>query len=281
MAHAKSPTPYARPYSLISHDDQSVATLLDTALDILIRKAVWTHMQTRSGAARKYEQWTFADGNNCPSHLIEVAPLIEVLLAEAQRHAPGAIRPLQCFMCLYEQATDACPAHSHDCRQLTLSLGSERTMQVGRHRVVLRHGSVLVLNGERHAILPADRPSGPRVSINLFYTVASEPHASVNTGVPPVHPTPPQNALALPTTSSTNLPIPSAPLRTEELLTAHSISVADPARAPISVCVIGGGPAGLGCCRQLCSAPGVHVTMVVEGRGIGGRMCTKVLLRRL
>lgn len=41
-----------------------------------------------------------------------------------------------------------------------------------------------------------------------------------------------------------------------------------------SVCVIGGGPSGLACCRRLCDA-GLDVTLVQESRGLGGKMCTK------
>lgn len=41
-----------------------------------------------------------------------------------------------------------------------------------------------------------------------------------------------------------------------------------------SVCVIGGGPAGLGCCRALCDA-GLNVTLIQESRGLGGKLCTK------
>jgi hypothetical protein len=268
---------------MITRDPKNMEPLLDKALDVLMHNATWERMKTRSGASRKYEQWTFENGN-CPSHLSEVSQLIEMLLSEAQRYAPGVMTPLQCFLCLYEQATDTCPAHSHACRQLTLSLGSERTMQVGRQRFVLRHGDVLVLNGERHAILPSDAPSKPRVSINVFFTVANEPHASVNTGIPIIHPTPRQHDLA-PPRSAPNVPqLSDTPLlRREELLSAHSSGAAAHSSgaaasndAPLSVCVIGGGAAGLGCCHQLCHAPGVLVTMVVEGRGIGGRMCTKV-----
>ncbi|CAE8587375.1 unnamed protein product [Polarella glacialis] len=41
-----------------------------------------------------------------------------------------------------------------------------------------------------------------------------------------------------------------------------------------SVCVVGGGPSGLGCCRVLCDA-GLEVTLVQESRGLGGKLCTK------
>eukprot|EP00928_Gymnodinium_smaydae_P015337 TRINITY_DN15661_c0_g1_i2.p1 TRINITY_DN15661_c0_g1~~TRINITY_DN15661_c0_g1_i2.p1 ORF type:complete len:378 (+),score=74.25 TRINITY_DN15661_c0_g1_i2:120-1136(+) len=41
-----------------------------------------------------------------------------------------------------------------------------------------------------------------------------------------------------------------------------------------SVCVVGGGPSGLACCRALCDA-GMRVTLVQESRGLGGKLCTK------
>ncbi|CAK0891337.1 unnamed protein product [Prorocentrum cordatum] len=43
---------------------------------------------------------------------------------------------------------------------------------------------------------------------------------------------------------------------------------------PRSVCVIGGGPAGLGCCAAL-RGSGVRVTLIQESRGMGGKLCTK------
>mmetsp|Transcript_103330 Transcript_103330/g.313558 ORF Transcript_103330/g.313558 Transcript_103330/m.313558 type:complete len:433 (+) Transcript_103330:3-1301(+) len=43
-----------------------------------------------------------------------------------------------------------------------------------------------------------------------------------------------------------------------------------------SVCVVGGGPAGLACCRTLCEA-GLEVTLVQESRGLGGKLCTKFI----
>lgn len=42
-----------------------------------------------------------------------------------------------------------------------------------------------------------------------------------------------------------------------------------------SVCVIGGGPSGLGCCRGLLEGGVPHVTLIQESRGLGGKMCTK------
>lgn len=41
-----------------------------------------------------------------------------------------------------------------------------------------------------------------------------------------------------------------------------------------SVCVLGGGPSGLACCRGLCDA-GINVTLIQESRGLGGKLCTK------
>merc|ERR1719454_2098346 len=42
----------------------------------------------------------------------------------------------------------------------------------------------------------------------------------------------------------------------------------------LSVCVVGGGPSGLACCRALCER-GLEVTLIQESRGLGGKLCTK------
>jgi len=48
----------------------------------------------------------------------------------------------------------------------------------------------------------------------------------------------------------------------------------EPGKPTMTVCVIGGGPSGLGCCRRLCDA-GLNVTLIQESRGLGGKLCTK------
>lgn len=50
--------------------------------------------------------------------------------------------------------------------------------------------------------------------------------------------------------------------------------VSSPQMATRSVCVVGGGPSGLACCKALCDA-GLAVTLVQESRGVGGKLCTK------
>lgn len=42
-----------------------------------------------------------------------------------------------------------------------------------------------------------------------------------------------------------------------------------------SVCVIGGGPSGLACCRGLLEGGVQNVTLIQESRGLGGKLCTK------
>eukprot|EP00439_Symbiodinium_sp_Y106_P042781 s3505_g5.t1 len=62
----------------------------------------------------------------------------------------------------------------------------------------------------------------------------------------------------------------------EHSVKESSASTRSSTRSMRSVCVIGGGPSGLGCCRRLCDAGlGLQVTLVQESRGLGGKLCTK------
>lgn len=117
------------------------------------------------------------------AHLAFLEPLFEVLQHVATQHSRTAsddhVIPLQCFLCLYPAGSDACPAHAHHCRQLTLSLGAPRWFfcweedaddvlhkrhqgarrtvrahEPPRRRVLLRHGDALLIDGARHAVPP-------------------------------------------------------------------------------------------------------------------------------
>eukprot|EP01065_Artemidia_motanka_P014848 TRINITY_DN1867_c0_g1_i2.p4 TRINITY_DN1867_c0_g1~~TRINITY_DN1867_c0_g1_i2.p4 ORF type:complete len:122 (+),score=47.11 TRINITY_DN1867_c0_g1_i2:361-726(+) len=81
---------------------------------------------------------------------------------------------MQCFLCLYEDGDDVCPPHRHDCRQATLSLGAERVLTVEGSRVTTEHGDILLLDGERHGVPQQRAATGPRISINLFYTTDAD-----------------------------------------------------------------------------------------------------------
>jgi len=55
---------------------------------------------------------------------------------------------------------------------------------------------------------------------------------------------------------------------------ARPAAMPEEGRPVKSVCVVGGGPSGLACCRTLCDA-GLEVTLIQESRGLGGKLCTK------
>ncbi|KAK3277676.1 hypothetical protein CYMTET_14334 [Cymbomonas tetramitiformis] len=314
---------------------------LGQALQHLTTHACWENIQTRSGALRKYDQWCFEDCD-VPKRFDEIRPLILALLGEARNAEAnvGEIHPIQCFLCLYEDGSMSCPAHTHGCRQLTLSLGATRNMIVNGKECTLKNGDLILLNGERHAISAEGgvSASAPRVSINIFYTTASKPDATVNGYYEgsPYHlstrpsklsrkasllspATPAQAVCALPahqppmetadppqatadddvlnrsarmlrappglegprqhvelarSASARDAPVP-RPVWGEERQ-AHGKGPGQPGRGALKVCVIGGGAAGLGCCKRLSeNGADVEITMIVEGRGIGGRICTK------
>eukprot|EP00747_Dinoflagellata_sp_TGD_P169006 gnl/TRDRNA2_/TRDRNA2_196795_c0_seq1.p1 gnl/TRDRNA2_/TRDRNA2_196795_c0~~gnl/TRDRNA2_/TRDRNA2_196795_c0_seq1.p1 ORF type:complete len:266 (+),score=37.83 gnl/TRDRNA2_/TRDRNA2_196795_c0_seq1:86-883(+) len=144
----------------------------------LLNSPGWRELETRT-SRRLVDQYTF-EGDRArppPPHLRFLHGSVQKLLDHLQKHhgrdTEGAteVLPMSCFLCLYEDGEDACPNHVHDCRQLTMSFGSERVMVVEGRRVKMKHGDVIVLDGEQHGV-PAQRgvECQPRVSINLFYT---------------------------------------------------------------------------------------------------------------
>lgn len=147
------------------------AEALDSVFAQLLENPGWSDMNTKA-SHRLVDQWTFDLDRRSPppSHLQFLVELMQGLFDAMQSETPDdPILPFQCFVCLYETGEDSCPAHAHDCRQLTLAFGAPRAFLVGDRTEILRHGDVIVLDGERHG-LPKTRVDGPRASINIFYS---------------------------------------------------------------------------------------------------------------
>jgi len=157
-------TRFASPIPLRSHGVMS-----PSELDILLRKMTtsirWVEYKTKQ-SKRKVFGWPVVPGSdNCP--LPALRPVLDGLIRVAAEDAGqnvGQIRPIQCFLCMYEDSRNTCPVHRHDWRQVTLSLGAARNMIVGGKKVALHHGDMIVLGGEKHGIeVGSDRSAGPRL----------------------------------------------------------------------------------------------------------------------
>lgn len=105
----------------------------------------------------------------------EITILIQELLIVASKTITdgSVLIPIQIFLCYYRNGKDVCPMHSHKCRQITLSIGSDRTMTVGKTKKMLNNGSIIYLHGEKHGILKEEE-TGNRLSFNLFFTTSNE-----------------------------------------------------------------------------------------------------------
>jgi len=64
--------------------------------------------------------------------------------------------------------------HKHSCRQLTLSLGSSRVMKVNSQDIMLNHGDLIYLHGQKHGIPKSLEVQVSRLSLNLFFTTSTE-----------------------------------------------------------------------------------------------------------
>ena len=145
---------------------------LDEAFANFLESPGWRELQTRTARRMCDGSYTFNGDPFAapPAHLQFAQGLIQKLVGHLQSSNPTSqVLPLQAFLCLYEDGEDACPNHVHDCRQLTLSLGADREVTIEGQRVMMRHGDILVLDGERHGV-PAQKTksSQSRVSINIF-----------------------------------------------------------------------------------------------------------------
>lgn len=98
-------------------------------------------------------------------------PLVGVLVALAHRSLGVGenLALIQLLLNYYPGASDRVRPHRHPCRQVCASLGSSRDVDVDGIRIRMKHGDCLPLDGEMHAVPPAEDDCGPRLSICLFY----------------------------------------------------------------------------------------------------------------
>ena len=69
--------------------------------------------------------------------------------------------PIELFLCYYSSGNEICPMHKHSCRQLTLSLGSPRVMKINTRDIMLNHGDLIYLHGQKHGIPKSQRYESP------------------------------------------------------------------------------------------------------------------------
>lgn len=157
-------------------------TYFDIILGIVSEEGpLWNKFKTRLGT-RFVNEIQFDDSGQIliPLCFIDIQREITLIIQELLRIARNTITdgstliPLQMFLCYYRNGKDVCPMHSHKCRQITLSIGSDRIMTVGSTKKNLYNSSVIYLHKERHGILKDDINEGNRLSFNLFYTTSSE-----------------------------------------------------------------------------------------------------------
>eukprot|EP00439_Symbiodinium_sp_Y106_P063343 s1718_g9.t2 len=129
--------------SVFSATQEGLATTaeLDEAFANFLESPGWRELQTRTARRLCDGSYTFDGDCNKPP-----PPHLPTCL-QYTLHSTALEK-----RCLYEDGqdlVDACPNHVHDCRQLTLSLGAERFVAVEGEKMLMRHGDVIILDGER------------------------------------------------------------------------------------------------------------------------------------
>merc|ERR1712048_658968 len=98
-----------------------------------------------------------------------------------QIHTDDTVFPIQLYINRYNDGRHCTRMHAHYCRQITLSLGNERSLDVegagipgGRRHLRLSTGDVVLLDGQLHGVVAYPSAVGVRYSINMFYCTADD-----------------------------------------------------------------------------------------------------------
>ncbi len=153
----------------------------DDLVEVLNSFDKWIPWKTRT-SKRQVASISFI--NNIPAIIngepfdtdSQMAPIIfELMFLAIQTIKDPKDTPvfLELFINWYRDGSDSCPGHSHGCRQITLSLGSERPFTINSKTIIIKHGYALYLNGQNHSV-PKTKDTEPRYSFNLFYTTSKE-----------------------------------------------------------------------------------------------------------
>ncbi|CAE8583367.1 unnamed protein product [Polarella glacialis] len=103
-------------------------------------------------------------------------PLLTVMIAMAERSLgqKEELALLQLIVNHFKDGGSEVKPHTHRCRQVCVSLGAGRELDIEGRRLFMRHGDCLPLEGEVHSVPPARSVREPRVSVCLFYGSAEE-----------------------------------------------------------------------------------------------------------
>jgi hypothetical protein len=139
---------------------------------------------------RKIQQWSYPLSaisyipkkyEFLESIVLEMMGLIVSLCPEDEN-----VIPIQMFLCYYQDGNNNCPMHRHGCRQITVSIGSDRLFKINTKTYNLKCGNFVVLHKQLHGV-PKQIDVGERLSLNLFYCHSKDENVAVTVnkqGVP-------------------------------------------------------------------------------------------------
>lgn len=98
-------------------------------------------------------------------------PLVStmVALAENSLRDDEQLAILQLIVNYFKDGSNEVKPHRHRCRQICVSLGASRELNVDGRQFHMKHGDAVMLGGEEHSVPLANHICHPRVSVCLFY----------------------------------------------------------------------------------------------------------------
>jgi hypothetical protein len=163
----------------------SVDTL--SVFDDLKNKVNWFDMVVGRGGRsckRKAQEWSYYNGflpvTYVPSEYAFLEPVVFEMMGIVASLCPAneIMMPIQMFLNYYPDGGNNCPMHRHGCRQITVSIGSDRLFKINSKTYTLTCGNYVVLYNQLHGV-PKQENVGERMSLNLFYCHSGDTDVAV------------------------------------------------------------------------------------------------------
>ena len=155
--------------------------------DKLKNDVEWQHMVVGRGGRsckRMMQEWSYYNGFLSKTYIPAKYEFMESVVSEMMGIIVSlcpeneTVMPIQMFLNYYPDGGNNCPMHRHGCRQITVSVGSDRLFKINSKTYNLKCGNFVMLYKQLHGV-PKQENVGERFSLNLFYYHSNDTEVAV------------------------------------------------------------------------------------------------------
>lgn len=153
--------------------DETFAYLINIS-----QNGLWKRFTSRGNHTRYIDGWPCT--HSVPSRFHFLTAIYNLMIQTLQQlHSLDHVIPIELFICHYPDGTHSTGKHRHQCRSMTLSIGSNRTFQINTKQFIMHNGNFVTLYKHAHGV-PKTEETGPRFSLNLFYCLTKDKNVSIH-----------------------------------------------------------------------------------------------------